>query len=49
MDISQDVEGLQRTSAEIIDNWSRVDADGIPVPISTDGGGSQIYIPKTQF
>lgn len=49
VDIVKDVEGLQSTSAEIIDDWSRVDIDGNPIKIPTEGGGSQIYIPKTQF
>jgi hypothetical protein len=42
-DESKQVEGLKSTSAEINDTWS---VDGQIVP--TEGGGSQIYIPKNQ-
>ncbi|MBS6663156.1 polymorphic toxin-type HINT domain-containing protein [Prevotella histicola] len=47
--LPNDVEGLKSTSAEIDDTWSRVDSDGKGLPIHTEGGGSQIYIPKSQF
>lgn len=47
--IPKDMEGLESTSAEINDTWSRVDEYGNELPVHTDGGGSQIYIPKTQF
>ena len=46
---TKDVEGLSSTSVEINDTWSRIDAGGNELPVHTDGGGSQIYIPKTQF
>ncbi|WP_312076430.1 polymorphic toxin type 46 domain-containing protein [Chryseobacterium sp.] len=46
---SKDVEGLSSTSAEIDDTWSRIDEHGNKLPVHTDGGGSQIYIPKGQF
>lgn len=42
-DESKQVEGLKSTSAEINDTWSLKDE-----AIHTDGGGSQIYIPKGQ-
>ncbi|MBL4746854.1 MAG: hypothetical protein JKY08_10855 [Flavobacteriaceae bacterium] len=41
--IENNVEGLKSTSAEINDTWSLKD-EAIP----TEGGGSQIYIPKNQ-
>ena len=47
--LPNDVEGLKSTSAEIDDTWSRIDSDGKGLPIHTEGGGSQIYIPKSQF
>lgn len=42
--IPKDSEGLKSTSAEIDDTWSLKDQS-----VHTEGGGSQIYIPKTQF
>ena len=47
--LPNDAEGLKSTSAEIDDTWSRIDSDGKGLPIHTEGGGSQIYIPKSQF
>lgn len=47
--LQKDAEGLKSTSAEIYDTWSRIDKDGKELPIHTKGGGSQIYIPKSQF
>ena len=47
--IPNDVEGLKSTSAEINDTWSRIDTNGNKLPVHTEGGGSQIYIPKSQF
>ena len=47
--LPNDAEGLKSTSAEIVDTWSRIDSDGKGLPIHTEGGGSQIYIPKSQF
>ena len=47
--LPNDAEGLRSTSAEIDDTWSRIDSDGKGLPIHTEGGGSQIYIPKSQF
>jgi hypothetical protein len=43
-DESKPVEGLKSTSAEINDSWSLKDQE-----VHTDGGGSQIYVPKTQL
>lgn len=42
--IPKDSEGLKSTSAEIDDTWSLKDQS-----VHTEGGGSQIYIPKSQF
>lgn len=47
--IPKDVEGLKSTSAEINDTWSRIDEYGNQLPTHRKGGGSQIYIPKSQF
>jgi hypothetical protein len=47
--LPKDAEGLKSTSSEINDTWSRIDAEGNPLPVFTEGGGNQIYIPKTQF
>lgn len=47
--LSSDVEGMKSTSAPIEDTWSRIDQDGNKLPVKTEGGGSQIYIPKSQF
>jgi hypothetical protein len=47
--LPKDAEGLRSTSAEINDTWSRIDKDGKELPVHTKGGGSQIYIPKSQF
>lgn len=47
--LPKDAEGLKSTSAKIDDTWSRIDSEGNPMSIHTEGGGSQIYIPKTQF
>ena len=42
--IPKDAEGLKSTSAEINDTWSLKDES-----VHTEGGGSQIYIPKGQL
>ncbi|TWP27488.1 hypothetical protein ETU09_07455 [Apibacter muscae] len=42
--IEQNVEGLKSTSAPINDTWSLKDKS-----IPTEGGGSQIYIPKIRL
>lgn len=47
--LPKDAEGLKSTSAEIKDTWSRIDEHRNKLPIHTNGGGIQIYIPKSQF
>ncbi|MEJ5049597.1 glycohydrolase toxin TNT-related protein [Chryseobacterium culicis] len=47
--LPKDAEALRSTSAKIDDTWSRIDSEGNPISVHTEGGGSQLYIPKTQF
>lgn len=46
--IEKDINGLKSTSAKVEDTWSRIDENGNPLSVATEGGGSQIYIPKNQ-
>lgn len=47
--LPKDAEGLKSTAAEIEDTWSRINKHGNNIPIQTEGGGSQIYLPKSQL